>query len=56
MAEFRSSVEEEIPRTWILFVDGASNLKGLDIGIVLEGPNYVFLEHSVKFDFKANFN
>jgi len=29
---------------WILYVDGASNVKGSMAGIILEGPNNVTLE------------
>ena len=42
--------------SWILSVDGVSNLKGSGVGIVLEGPEGVLIEQSLRFAFKANNN
>jgi len=42
--------------TWILSVDGASNLRGSGAGIVLEGPEGVLIEQSLRFAFKASNN
>ncbi|XP_050222440.1 uncharacterized protein LOC126672528 [Mercurialis annua] len=42
--------------SWILEVDGASNLEGAGAGIVLKGPMGVELRSSVKFSFKASNN
>ena len=41
---------------WILSVDGASNVKGSRAGIILEGPDGVLVEQSLKFAFQANNN
>jgi len=54
-------IKEEEPvikeeRKWILSVDGASNMKGSRVGIILEGPNGVLLKQSLEFTFKANNN
>ena len=42
--------------SWILSVDGASNLKGSGAGIVLGGPEGVLIEQSLRFSFKASNN
>jgi len=42
--------------SWILFVDGASKLKGSGAGVVLEGPERVLVEQLLRFAFKANTN
>jgi len=42
--------------SWILSVDGASNLKGRGVGVVLEGPEGVLIKQSLRFAFKANNN
>jgi len=42
--------------SWILSVDGASNLRGSGAGIVLEGPEGVLIEQSLRFAFKASNN
>ena len=39
---------------WILSVDGSSNLVGNKTCIILEGPDGLMLEESLKFDFKAD--
>jgi len=39
--------------SWILFVDGASNLKGSGVRVVLEGLEGVLIEQSLRFAFKA---
>uniref|UniRef100_A0A151UGH4 Uncharacterized protein n=1 Tax=Cajanus cajan TaxID=3821 RepID=A0A151UGH4_CAJCA len=49
-----TSVEE--PQVWTLYVDGSSNSKGGGAGIILEGPNQVTLEQSLKFGFKVKNN
>ena len=38
---------------WTLYVDGSSNSKGSRVGVILEGPNDMTLEYSLKFDFQA---
>ena len=37
-------------------MDEVSNLKGSGTGVVLEGPNGVLIEQSLRFTFKANNN
>ncbi|RDX58107.1 hypothetical protein CR513_62598, partial [Mucuna pruriens] len=49
------SILEADPR-WTLHVDGPSNSKGGGVGIILEGPRQVVLEHSLKFDYKTSNN
>ena len=41
---------------WTLHVDGSSNPKGVDAGIVLEGPNDILIEKSLHFAFKTSNN
>ncbi|XP_068503704.1 uncharacterized protein [Phaseolus vulgaris] len=41
---------------WVLSVDGSSNQLGSGAGIILEGPNDVLIEQSLKFAFKASNN
>nr|KYP70486.1 hypothetical protein KK1_009706 [Cajanus cajan] len=43
-------------QAWTLHVDGSSNSKGGGAGIILEGPNQVTLEQSLKFGFKVTNN
>jgi len=38
---------------WNLYINGASNVKGREADIILEGPNNVTLEQVLKFDFRA---
>nr|KYP35342.1 Uncharacterized protein Mb2253c family [Cajanus cajan] len=49
-----TTVEE--PQVWTLHVDGSFNSKGGGAGIILEGPNQVTLEKSLKFSFKVTNN
>ena len=44
------------PDWWTLYVDGASNVKGSEAGIILEGPNNVTLVHALKLNFRASNN
>ncbi|XP_045796465.1 uncharacterized protein LOC123890806 [Trifolium pratense] len=44
------------PVSWILSVDGSSNLKGSGAGVTLEGPDGVLIEQSLRFEFKASNN
>ena len=41
---------------WVLSVDGSSNQQGSDVRVILEGPNGVLIEQSLRFAFKANNN
>jgi ribonuclease HI len=51
-----SHPEEEDNLPWTLSVDGASNIRGSGAGVVLEGPNGVLIEQSLRFAFKASNN
>ncbi|XP_020224192.1 uncharacterized protein LOC109806229 [Cajanus cajan] len=55
VAELTSTSAGE-QQVWILHVDGSSNSKGGGAGIILEGPNQVTLEQSLKFGFKVTNN
>nr|KYP65791.1 hypothetical protein KK1_012057 [Cajanus cajan] len=55
IAELMPTSADE-PQVWILHVDGSSNFKGGGAGIILEGPNQVTLEQSLKFIFKVTNN
>jgi len=41
---------------WVLFVDGSSNQQGSGVGIILEGPNGLMIEQTLRFAFKASNN
>ncbi|XP_068498362.1 uncharacterized protein [Phaseolus vulgaris] len=41
---------------WVLSVDGSSNQFGSGAGVILEGPNDVLIEQSLRFAFKASNN
>ena len=41
---------------WVLSVDGSSKLQGSGIGVILEGPNGLLIEHALRFSFKASNN
>ncbi|MCI56122.1 gag-pol polyprotein, partial [Trifolium medium] len=45
---------ETSSQAWILSVDGAFNLRGSGAGIVLEGPDGVLIEQSLRFEFRAS--
>nr|KYP66357.1 Retrovirus-related Pol polyprotein from transposon 297 family [Cajanus cajan] len=55
VAELTPTTAEE-PQVWTLHVDESSNSKGGGAGIILEGPNQVTLEQSLKFSFKVTNN
>jgi len=42
--------------SWVLYVDGSSNAKGVGAGVALEGPGDLFVEHSLRFGFKTSNN
>ncbi|XP_072057740.1 uncharacterized protein [Arachis hypogaea] len=56
VAEFTAPNSDAGNPEWILFVDGASNPKGLGEGILLENQEGIVLEHSLRFSFKASNN
>ncbi|XP_020236657.1 uncharacterized protein LOC109816175 [Cajanus cajan] len=41
---------------WTLHVDGSSNCRGSEAGVILEGPKGIVLEQSLRFRFKASNN
>ena len=41
---------------WVLSVDGSSIQQGCGAGVILEGPNDVLIEQSLRFAFKASNN
>ncbi|GAA0176223.1 hypothetical protein LIER_29255 [Lithospermum erythrorhizon] len=51
----RKEKSEEIPQ-WKLYVDGASNEKGSEAGILIEGPEHEVIEYAIRFSFKATNN
>jgi len=56
LVELTSLIQETVSFVWLLSVDGSSNLKGSGAGIILEGPDDLLIEQSLKFGFKANNN
>jgi hypothetical protein len=54
--EMTSPPEEEGKLPWTLSVDGASNIRGSGAGVVLEGPDGVLIEQSLRFAFRASNN
>nr|KYP47968.1 Transposon Ty3-I Gag-Pol polyprotein [Cajanus cajan] len=44
------------PPVWTLHVDGSSNQQGSGAGIILEGPDKMLVELSLRFGFKASNN
>ena len=48
--------ESEGEKSLVLFVDGSLNLKGNGARIILEGPDGIMIEQSLRFDFKASSN
>ncbi|XP_072059698.1 uncharacterized protein [Arachis hypogaea] len=56
IAEFTGESSNTGILVWRLFVDGASNPQGSGAGILLENPEGVVIEHSLRFSFKASNN
>jgi hypothetical protein len=54
--ELTTPSQEASAEPWILSVDGASNLRGSGVGVVLEGPDGVMIEQSLRFAFRASNN
>ncbi|GAU47407.1 hypothetical protein TSUD_403880 [Trifolium subterraneum] len=54
--ELSSPPEATNMQPWTLSVDGASNIRGSGAGVVLEGPDGVMIEQSLRFAFKASNN
>lgn len=51
VAEFSSPVNEETLLESTLYIDGASNIKGSSIMIILIGPEDKLISKALKFDF-----
>jgi len=51
LTELPSMTEEKT--VWLLSVDGSSNKKGGGAEIILEGPDQVTVEQSIRFGFKT---
>jgi ribonuclease HI len=54
--ELTTPSQEASLEPWILSVDGASNLRGSGAGVVMEGPDMVMIEQSLRFAFKESNN
>ncbi|GAU23009.1 hypothetical protein TSUD_297540 [Trifolium subterraneum] len=54
--ELTDPPSENDPQPWTLSVDGSSNLRGSGAGVVLEGPEGVLIEQSLRFSFKESNN
>ena len=50
LAEFVRN-DKTNPNWWNLYVDGVSNVKGSRVGIILEGPDKVTLDKTLKLNF-----
>jgi len=48
--------EEEVSFRWVLSMDGSSNQQGSGAGVILEGPNGLLIEQTLRFAFKASNN
>ncbi|KAK2397192.1 hypothetical protein QL285_058795 [Trifolium repens] len=56
LLELTTPSEESKEQPWTLSVDGASNVRGNGAGVVLEGPDGVLIEQSLRFAYKASNN
>jgi ribonuclease HI len=56
VVELTSPAQEHPHFVWLLSVDGSYNLKGSGAGIILEGPDDILIEQSLRFEFKASNN
>jgi hypothetical protein len=56
LLELTAPPEESSEQPWTLSVDGASNIRGSGAEVVLEGPDGVLIEQSLRFSFKASNN
>nr|KYP56763.1 hypothetical protein KK1_003010 [Cajanus cajan] len=55
VAEFTPTLADD-EQVWTLHIDGSYNIKGSGAGIILEGPNNVTIEQSLKFGFPVTNN
>ena len=49
-------VNKEKSKVWELMIDGFSNQKGLEVGIMLKSPNGEVFKQSLKLGFKSSNN
>jgi len=42
--------------TWLLSVDGSSNRKGSEAGVILKGPGQIAVKQSIRFGFTTSNN
>ena len=58
LADFTSELQGSLEpdATWILYVDESSSKGGGGAGVVLEGPGSLWIEQSLRFNFKASNN
>ena len=47
---------EEASFRWVLLVDGLSSQQGSGAGVILEGPNGLLIEQTLRFAFKTSNN
>ena len=50
------TISQHGPSPWEVYVDGASNQKGAEVGLVLISPERIIIEKSLKLDFSATNN
>ncbi|XP_061375349.1 uncharacterized protein LOC133317499, partial [Gastrolobium bilobum] len=48
--------EAEDSVDWVIYVDRSSNIKGSGVGVIVESPQGITVEHSIHFGFKASNN
>ena len=56
VAELSPRLTEDEDSQWTLHVDGSSNNRSCSASVVLEGPDDVFLEQALIFEFKTSNN
>jgi len=59
LADFTNDLQNQPPTPdlwWTMHVDGSSNPQGAGAGIVLEGPDDIVIEQSLRFNFKTSNN
>ncbi|XP_061374215.1 uncharacterized protein LOC133316476 [Gastrolobium bilobum] len=47
------TVDAQLPAFWRLFVNASSNAKGSSVGIIIENPDGIAVEHSLSFNFNT---
>ena len=49
-------ISQQDPLSWKVYIDGAVNQKGSEVGIVLISPEKITIEKSLRLDFSATNN